>query len=82
LPNNKLGAFCPLLSNIQYLPDIDNKLQKIYLYPKVLDIPMLMKMLASPRPDGQQRVIYMQHKHFPRKMLKAIKEVYKYPEII
>jgi hypothetical protein len=43
---------------IQYLPDIDNKMPIICLDLKQeSDIPLLEKMLASPRPDGRQRVI-------------------------
>jgi hypothetical protein len=76
LPNNKLHVYCSL-TNVQYLPDIDNKMQKIGLYlSTVSDFPIIMKMLASPRPDGQQRVIYI-----PREvnliciLLNTIKEV-------
>jgi hypothetical protein len=57
LPMNKLHAYCPL-SSIPYLPDIDNKKIGLYIQ-SASEIPNFMKMLASPRADGQQRVIYM-----------------------
>jgi hypothetical protein len=58
IPENKsLGFRCPM-PDIQYLTDFDNKMPIIALYPRMgSDIPILMKMLASPRPDGRQRVI-------------------------
>jgi hypothetical protein len=61
LPENKLhGYCCPPMPNIQYLPHIDNKMQFIRLaLEQESDIPILIKMLASPRPDGRQRVIEM-----------------------
>jgi hypothetical protein len=64
LPTNNLHAYCHL-SNIQHLPDFDNKMQEISLsLKKASDIQILMKMLvASPRPDGQQRVIYLPRVH-------------------
>jgi hypothetical protein len=79
LPTNKLHAYASM-ADIQYLPDIDNKMQKIGLYMGYstaleFDIPFLMKMLASPRSDGQQRVIHFCHVEFPSNLLEAIKEV-------
>jgi hypothetical protein len=79
LPANKLRAYCSML-DVQYLPDIDNKMQKVCLYINketglALDIPMLMKMLASPRPDGEQRVIYFHREELTRKIMEAIKKV-------
>jgi hypothetical protein len=48
------------LSNIQFLPDVDNKMKIIVGYGiEESDIPILMGFLASPRADGQQRVMKM-----------------------
>jgi hypothetical protein len=68
------------LSNIQFLPDVDNKLKRIFCYGiEESDIPILMQFLASPRADLQQRVIkiYFRLRELPmaQKMLDAIKEV-------
>jgi hypothetical protein len=75
-------SFIHSLSNIQFLPDVDNKMKRIDCFGiGELDIPILMEFLASPRADGQQRVIHM---HFllgevamAKKLLDAIKEVWK-----
>jgi hypothetical protein len=77
LPNNKLYAYNYQLSNIQYLPDIHNKMLIIHLgFEQASDIPILMKMLASPRPDGQQRVIYISHGlYLVSELIRTIKEV-------
>jgi hypothetical protein len=77
LPTICLYAFCPL-SNIQfqYLPDIDNKMELIGLSLwKLSDIPILMKMLASSRPDGQQRVIHILPCNGISNLLDTIKKV-------
>jgi hypothetical protein len=68
------------MANIESLSDLDNKMQKIKfdnIYES--DIPLLIKMLASPRPDGQQRVIRVpfQDNQSTQKMLDAIKKVEK-----
>jgi hypothetical protein len=53
-------SFYVNLSNIQFLPDVDNKIKRIDCYGvKESDIPILMHFLASPRADGQQRVMQM-----------------------
>jgi hypothetical protein len=67
-------------SNIQFMPDVDNGMEIIFCYGiEESDIPILMKFLASPRPDGQQRVmkIYFQlgELALAQKLLDAIKEV-------
>jgi hypothetical protein len=66
------------LASIPSLPDLDNKLQKIKIYKyHERDIPLLMQMLASPRPDGQQRVICVPYlnNQLKGKILDAIKKV-------
>jgi hypothetical protein len=71
------------LSNIQFLPNVDNKMKRIDCYEiEESDIPFLVEFLASPRDDGQQRVM---HVHFrsgelpaAQKLLDAIKEVGKF----
>jgi hypothetical protein len=67
------------LANIPFLPDMDNQKSQLYfLYVDAdTDIPLLMKMLATPRPDGQQRVIklFVKRRQFVMKMLDAIKQV-------
>jgi hypothetical protein len=69
------------LSNIQFLPNVDNKMKSIHCYGimEELDIPILMHFLASPRADGQQRVMNIQLLFEPAvpKLLDAIKEVWK-----
>jgi hypothetical protein len=70
------------LSNIKFLPDMDNKIKRIDCYGvEELDIPILMPFLASPRADGQQRVMhmYIRNDQLPvvPKLLDAIKEVWK-----
>jgi hypothetical protein len=69
------------LSSIQFLPGVDNKMKIIDCYEiKEWDIPILftiMQFLASPRADGQQRVMQMHYlfKTTVQKLLDAIKEV-------
>jgi hypothetical protein len=80
LPPNKLHAYT-FMANIKYLPDIDNNMQKIELIGNSsgfeADIPFFMHLLASPRRDGQQRVIKLCHVDYPWSLLEveAIKEV-------
>jgi hypothetical protein len=49
------------------------------LFKRESNIPILMQFLASPRADGQQRVIYIhlseEEEHLVQKILDAIKEV-------
>jgi hypothetical protein len=65
------------LSSIQFLPDVDNKVKRIdgYLIEES-NVPVLIQFLASPRADGQQRVMKM-HLYEPaaQKLLDAIKKV-------
>jgi hypothetical protein len=66
--------------NIQYIQHVDNQTSKLYLegYPDldILNIPHLMEMLASPRPDGKQRVIYLSLSDDGKKeLLNTIKQV-------
>jgi hypothetical protein len=77
LPENKLHTYCYPMPLIQYLPDIDNKMPIICLDLKQeSDIPLLEKMLASPRPDGQQRVIgIIGGKNLVCVLIRTIKEV-------
>jgi hypothetical protein len=66
------------LSSIQLLPDLDNKMKIIDCYGiQEWDIPILMGFLASPRADGQQRVMHMLFWFgtTAQKLLDAIKEV-------
>jgi hypothetical protein len=66
------------LSNIQFLPNVDNKMKIIRCYGiEEPDIPMLMEFLASPRADGQQRVMQICFLFEPaaQRLLDAIKEV-------
>jgi hypothetical protein len=67
------------LADIQYLQHVDNQTSRLCLIGhEDSDIPQLMKMLASPRPDGQQRVIYLDISgDLKKEMLKAIKKVYR-----
>jgi hypothetical protein len=47
---------------MQNVKDMDNGMEAIHLtYLGESDIPMLMQMLATPRVDGQQRVIQLQN---------------------
>jgi hypothetical protein len=68
------------LANLPFLPDMDNQKSQLYtlLVDADTDIPLLMKMLATPRSDGQQRVIQLfvvDTGQLIMKMLDAIKEV-------
>jgi hypothetical protein len=65
------------LANIQYLQHVDSQTGRLQLdgY-EDSDIPHLMKMLASPRPDGRQRVIALSlTEDLTKKMVEAIKKV-------
>jgi hypothetical protein len=66
------------LANIPLLPDMDNRKSQLFmllLYADT-DIPLLMKMLATRHPSGQQRVIHLFVKcKVVVEMLDAIKEV-------
>jgi hypothetical protein len=67
------------MANIPLLPDMDNRKSQLYLLivDADTDIPLLMNMLGTPHPSGQQRVI----KLFPEtyelaiNVLDAIKQV-------
>jgi hypothetical protein len=68
------------LSNIQFLPDVDNKMETISCA-KIAksDIPILMQFLATQRSDGKQRVMNMEFLlgkvTVLQNLLDAIKEV-------
>jgi hypothetical protein len=49
------------LANIPFLPDMDNRKSQLFvlIVDADTDIPLLMKMLATPHPSGQQRVIHL-----------------------
>jgi hypothetical protein len=58
-PNTPISIFT-MLGNIQFLQDMDNETRKIQLWVKAdMAIQVLMKWLATPRPDGKQRVIWL-----------------------
>jgi hypothetical protein len=62
---------------IQSIPNIDDRMHKISLYVrKESQIPILMEFLASPRPDGKQRVICARTE-MAQKVLESIKKVEK-----
>jgi hypothetical protein len=69
------------LSSIQFLADVDNKMKIIDCWGvKEPDVPILMDLLASPRPaDGQQRVMdfffHTEQESVAPILLDAIKEV-------
>jgi hypothetical protein len=50
---------------------------RLWYLERVRDIAILIKILAAPRPDGQQRVVYLpfRGRHFTLSMLSTIKEV-------
>jgi hypothetical protein len=69
------------LSNIQFLPEVDNQVKGIDCCGlEESDIPILMAFLASPRSDGRQRVMimYLSSRELPaaQKMLDAIKGLF------
>jgi hypothetical protein len=77
-PEPNLHVQC---STIKYLQDMDNKMKTIrfYLIKEDSDIPLLMNMLKTPRADGKQHVVILDHfreKFPPQKMLNAIKQVF------
>jgi hypothetical protein len=68
------------LSNIQFLPDVDNQMENIHcIGMEESEIPSLMALLASPRADGKQRVmkLYFRQREIPiaQTLLDAVKEV-------
>jgi hypothetical protein len=75
--------FSNCLSNIQFVPYVDNKMNSIgFCGVEESDIPILMQFLASPRPDGEQQVIkiYFRGENqflVTQKLLDAIIEVLK-----
>jgi hypothetical protein len=69
------------MGNIPFLPpDMENKTRQISseVYADT-DIPLLMEMLATPRPDGQQRMIrlFFEEYQLAMRMVDAIKQVEK-----
>jgi hypothetical protein len=65
------------MGNIQFLPDMDNKTLAIDLdIDAATDIPLLIEWLATLRPDGQQRVIWINgNDQLAMEMVDAIKQV-------
>jgi hypothetical protein len=68
------------LSNIQFLPDVDNKMKNIHCIGLgESDIPILMQFLASARADGKQRVMKIlfgpRELAMAQNLLDALKEV-------
>jgi hypothetical protein len=67
------------LANIQFLPNMDNQKRQLYMlnFDADTDIPLLMNMLATPHPTGQQRVIWLFIDEYglERTMLDAIRQV-------
>jgi hypothetical protein len=67
------------LANIPLLPDMDNQKSQLNILHghADTDIPLLMKMLATARLDGQQRVIHLviNSSRLVMKMLDAIEKV-------
>jgi hypothetical protein len=66
--------------NIKCLQDVEDKMLPIYFLriEEESDIPILMELLASPRPDGQQRVVcpYFPKEDLQQKLVAAIKKVH------
>jgi hypothetical protein len=88
LCRKKIATNCSIkfyyLSNIQFLPDVDNKMKRIDCFGiEESNIPILIKFFASPRADGQQRVIHIDFLLgvARQKFLDAIKEVFEDPYI-
>jgi hypothetical protein len=62
--NNNLELHCSFDNMRQYImmKDLDNKLETINLtFIEESQIEMLMKLLATPRPDGKQRVMQLDY---------------------
>jgi hypothetical protein len=77
VPNMRSSFY---LSDFKHFPDMDNQMQWIeLLFKGESNIPILIKFLASPRADGQQRVIYIhlseEEEDLAQKILDAIKNV-------
>jgi hypothetical protein len=83
IPTNRGTYFDCSLSNIPFLPNVDNKIKRIDCFGiEESDIPILMAFLASPRADRQQRVMDMYIRYdqlsVVPKLLDAIKEAWKF----
>jgi hypothetical protein len=65
------------LADIQYLLNLDNKTCQIRLGVKEeSEIAILMELCTTPRPDGKQRVMFLQiAEDMKQKMLETIKKV-------
>jgi hypothetical protein len=77
LAHNNLFIHCAV-TNIKCLKDVEDKLRVNCLsVDEESDIPILMELLASPRPDGQQRVVFLYFaiNDLKQKMLETIKMV-------
>jgi hypothetical protein len=59
-PNNHIDDMATRLDNIPFLPDMDNRTTQSRFDVKAdTDIPLLVNWLATPRSDGQQRVMWL-----------------------
>jgi hypothetical protein len=76
----KLIVIGTSLDNIQFLQDVDNKTRRIHLGLSAnTDIRKLMNWLATPRPDGKQRVIWLffESDQLAMEMVDTLKQVLK-----
>jgi hypothetical protein len=77
-PQTNLHVLC---STVTCLQDMDNKMQAIRfnLIKKEYDIPLLMNMLKTPRADGKQHVVILDHfrTNLAQKIVNAIKQVFR-----
>jgi hypothetical protein len=65
---------------IKSIPDLDSKMQLVSLrLRKESEIPILMEMLASSRPDGKPRVISLSSLELAQNALEAIKKARQFP---
>jgi hypothetical protein len=81
----KIVLYSGFFRNMQFLRDVDNKMERMVCSAvNELDIPILTEFLASPRADGQQRVMKLEFDRYTspgvvQKLLDAIKKVYENP---
>jgi polyphosphate kinase len=77
--DENLPIICTIrLTDIKYLPNVDNKTCQIYLGLKEeSEIAILMELCTTPRPDGKQRVMHLLHtaEDIVQKLLETIKKV-------
>jgi hypothetical protein len=81
LPN--IHRITTSLDNCQYLQNVDNKTRLVYMtVNEESEISILMKLLTTPRPDGQQRVLVLTigeygDGHLAAKLLEVIKKEFR-----